>query len=172
MDKNFTGEAGGAMKHDPEELKNKYLKGDYKSLREFSRKEGVEYSYILKNLKGLAGKKEVNAGMNEAEIKKSLLNAANAAADAVQEFFRDKHYNKHVVKYKVYENGKPAGEELAVEKLEVPDIKTFSGMVLALEKLFKSIDDSQTKKPEAKEKDGCLEDLIKAVKKSREHNDD
>jgi hypothetical protein len=65
-----------------------------------------------------------------------LLNISDMATNAIQEYFKEKHYKQHVVKYKHYDReGKPDKEELTSVKLAVADTKGMANMIGSLSKI-------------------------------------
>lgn len=67
-----------------------------------------------------------------------FLNISDMATDAVEEYLKEKHYKKHVVKYKYYDSeGKPDKEELKAVELPVADTKALANMISSLDKIQK-----------------------------------
>jgi ribosomal protein S18 len=74
----------------------------------------------------------------EADRNARFLSMSDLAADAIEEFLKQKHYKKHVVKYKYYDyEGKPDREELEAVELDVADTKALSNIVSSLGKIQK-----------------------------------
>lgn len=140
-------------RHDWVKLKSKYLAGLYKDLKEFATKEKINYQVVRNNSKGWNEEKLQYNDMKvtkitqrtidkvvekEADRNAKHLAIQDLALDAIEEYLKNRHFKKHVIKYKYYDSeGKADHEELKNVELEVMDSRAFSNVVASLEKLQK-----------------------------------
>jgi phage terminase small subunit len=103
---------------------------DYSASHEWSKKR-TEYK--------LNTNQKIREKSSEGEVDRNLkyLEVSDRALNAVEEYFKNKHYKKHVIKYKIYVDGKPIKDELVNIELDVADTKALANMVTSLEKIQK-----------------------------------
>jgi transposase len=139
-------------KYDWIAIKSEYKKGGI-SLRDLAKKHNVSYSTLSKrawkekwdesrNQFGIKVESKVEEKLVSKKADKiidrnaKLLSISDMATDVIQEYFKDKHYKRHVVKYKYYDyEGKPDREELTSVELSVADTKAFANMIGSLSKI-------------------------------------
>jgi tRNA A37 N6-isopentenylltransferase MiaA len=140
-------------KYDWDKIKVKYLSGSYKNLRDFAEKEKINYDVLRRKAsKWQVEKSQANhtkvtkivtktiekIAEKEADRNARFLSMSDLAADAIEEYLKQKHYKKHVVKYKYYDcEGKPDSEQLEAVELDVADTKALSNIVSSLDKIQK-----------------------------------
>ena len=92
-------------------------------------KETVKQKTVEKISEKVSGK--------EADRNARVLNISDMALDAIEEYFANGHYKKHVYKEKTYVLGKVTDEDLVTIDLTVADTKALSNMVSSLDKIQK-----------------------------------
>lgn len=120
------------------------------TIKELSIKYNVDYEYLRKyasknNWNDKRGKYITNVSQKtilksaEKQVDRNLriLDISDKMADIIDSYVEDEQYNKHVVKYKHYIEGKADREELVAIDIGITDTKAFSNMVSALDKIQK-----------------------------------
>lgn len=134
-------------------LKAKYITGNYENLKIFAEKEKINYSVLRqkagkwqeeklqctnKKIAKIAIKTIEKIAEKEANRNAKHLMVQDLAFDAIEEYLRNKHFKKHIVKYKFYDKeGKADREELQSVELDVIDSRAFSNIISSLEKIQK-----------------------------------
>ena len=115
-------------------------------------------------------KEKTREKLSERDADRNLryLEISDMALNAVEEYFKNKHYKKHVVKYKIYKEGKPIKDELVNIELDVADTKALANMVTSLEKIQKGqrLSEGSDNPKENENQEGSINNLIEAINKS------
>jgi tRNA A37 N6-isopentenylltransferase MiaA len=162
-------------------IKNDYLTKNF-NYEKLAAKYGISRSSIEKRASKEKWRDDKNATCKKIESKVQektiekvaekvsdrnarILEISDLATDAIEEYLKEKHYKKHVVKYKYYDcEGKPNKEELKAVELSVADTKAFSNMIASLDKIQKGQRVAEgADKPAKQNNSNQLDDLVKIM---------
>lgn len=165
-----------------ESLKKDFITGPYTSLNEFASQKVLKVNgNFKKRTKGWSHEKELAENIKSTKIiEKTIekvaekdsdrnvkfLQISDMALDAIEEFLKEQHYKKHVIKYKRYLEGKPQNEELIAETLDVADTKALINVITSLEKVQRGQRLSLGLDKGEVDDTGSLDALVAAIRRS------